>query len=423
MSAIDESTAAPTGATVARRLLASTLGSGATDLARDRFAPPLRPDASLGILDITEFFGETSGGVRTYLMEKAAYVERHPELRQVLVLPAGIDSITEVDGVRCYRMRGPRVPTQHPYRFMLATRSNRRVVEHERPDVIEVGSPGLVPWIIRHPARRLGIPLVHFYHSDYPSLMGRGIARKFAARYARALDRLFVTTIVASSTVADDLRRAGIDRVTRIPLGVDPRCFTPGRRARGMELRARLGLDDGPLVIFVGRFAREKELKLLLTAWPTIRARTGAQLLLVGEGPLRRPLLDSIHGRPWSHSVRWFPFTADREQLAALLAAADLFVSPGIAETFGLAALEALASGTPVLSADHGGVAEQVTASGAGTLFPAGNASELASAAVTLLTTGDPALRGLARAYATSEHDWDTVFARIVNLYRTVRDQ
>ncbi|HEY2025601.1 MAG TPA: glycosyltransferase [Gemmatimonadaceae bacterium] len=420
MSVVDELTATSAGAAVARRLLVSTLGSRVTNLAHDRFAPPLRPDAMLGVLDITEFFGETSGGVRTYLMEKAAYIERHPKLRQILVLPAGTDAVTEVDGVRCYRMRGPRVPTQHPYRFMLATRSNRRIVEHERPDVIEVGSPGLVPWIIRHPARRLGIPLVHFYHSDYPSLMGSGIARKLAARYARALDRLFVTTIAASSTVADDLRRAGIDRVVRIPLGVDPRCFNPARRARGMELRARLGIDGGPLVIFVGRFAREKELKVLLAAWPTIRARTGAQLLLVGEGPLRRPLLDSINRYAWSRSVRWFPFTADREQLAALLAAADLFVSPGTAETFGLAALEALASGTPVLSADRGGVAEQVTASGAGALFPAGRAAELASAAVTLLSADDDELRTRARAYATSEHDWDSVFDRIVNLYRVV---
>jgi alpha-1,6-mannosyltransferase len=208
-----------TGTTIAGRLLVPALGSKATDLGHDRLPPPLRPGATLGILDITEFFGETSGGVRTYLMEKAAYVERRPELRQVLVVPSGTDAITEVPGVRCYRMRGPRVPTQHPYRFMLATRSNRRIVEHEQPDVIEVGSPGLVPWIIRSVAARRGIPLVHFFHSNYPALAGRGLPRKLATRYARALDRLFVATIVASTTVAEDLRRAGIDRVVRIPLG------------------------------------------------------------------------------------------------------------------------------------------------------------------------------------------------------------
>jgi alpha-1,6-mannosyltransferase len=407
-------------ASVASRLLVPSLGSRTTDFGRDRLPPRLRPDATLGILDITEFFGETSGGVRTYLMEKAAYVERHPELRQVLVVPSSTDAITEVPGVRCYRMRGPRVPTQHPYRFMLATRSNRRIVEHERPDVIEVGSPGLVPWIIRNTAARQGIPLVHFFHSHYPALMGRGLPGKLATRYARALDRLFAVTIVASASVAEDLRRAGIDRVVRIPLGVDAHCFHPARRARGLALRARLCLNDGPLVVFVGRIAREKELGLLLAAWPAIRSRTGAQLALVGDGPLRRRLLDSIRTQPWSRSVHWLPFTSDREHIASLLASADLFVSAGTAETFGLAALEALASGTPVLSADAGGVAEQVSASGAGALFRAGDALTLATAALELLRTDNTPLRERARSYAVREHDWDVVFERIVSLYHTV---
>lgn len=409
------------GPTVAHRLLAPSRGSPAPDLGRHKLPPPLRPQATLGILDITEFFGETSGGVRTYLMEKAGYVERHPELRQVLVVPSGADAITEVPGVRCYRMRGPRVPTQQPYRFMLATRSNRRIVEHERPHVIEVGSPGLVPWIIRHPASRLGIPLVHFFHSNYPTLFGRGLARRAATSYARKLDRLFAVTIVASETVANDLRRAGIDRVARVSLGVDPQCFTPERREPGMALRVRLGIAGGPLVVFAGRLAREKEIALLLAAWPAIRARTGAQLLLVGDGPLRRSLLHLVRTQRWSRSVRWLPFTADRAHLASLLASADLFVSPGTAETFGLAALEALASGTPVLSADAGGVAEQVTASGAGALFRAGDAASLAAGAIALLANGDlAALRERARSYAEREHDWNVVFDRIVALYRSV---
>src|SRR5262245_30824112 len=118
---------------LSRRLLRPMI-AGQADLAASPLPPPLRPQARLAVLDVTEFFGETSGGVRTYLMEKAAYVEARPELRQVLVVPGGADAVSETDGVRCYRLRGPRVPTQRPYRFMLATRSNRRIVEHERPD-------------------------------------------------------------------------------------------------------------------------------------------------------------------------------------------------------------------------------------------------------------------------------------------------
>ena len=372
------------------------------------------------MLDITEFFGETTGGVRTYLKEKAAYVERRPDLRHVMVVPSARDQVTDAPGVRCYRLQGPRVPTQHPYRFMLSGRAVRRIVDEERPHVIEVGSPGLAPWLAHRAAAPLGIPLVHFFHSNYPGFFRPGVARDVAVRYARLLDRRFAVTIAATESVADDLRRIGIDRVVRIPLGVDAGCFHPQRRARGLEWRRTFGLGDTPLVVFAGRMAREKRLDLLLSAWERIHGRTRARLLLVGDGPLRRQLLDAVRGRPWSESVRWFPFTAERGRLASLLAGANLFVSPGTAETFGLAALEALACGTPVLSADEGGVAEQVRRSGAGALFRAGDADDLATAAIALLTSDLAPLRERARAYALAEHGWEGVFDRIVALYRTV---
>lgn len=410
----------PSANDLSRRLLTSAAAPPA-DLGTAPLPPPLRPGARLTVLDITEFFGETSGGVRTYLMEKAAFIEARPELRHILVVPGSGDAVSDASGVRCYRLRGPRVPTQHPYRFMLATRSNRRIVEHERPDVIEVGSPGLVPWIVRLAAAPLGIPLVHFFHSNYLILCGNGVAGRAAARYARALDRFFAATVVASARAEEDLRRAGIDRVVRIPLGVDLECFHPSRRARAAAVRARFGVSPGPLVVYVGRLAREKRLDLLLEAWPRILAHTGARLLLAGDGPLREPLRQSLRGRPWAASVHWLPFTADRSELAGLLAAADLFVSPGGAETFGLAALEALASGTPVLSADRGGVAEQVVSSGAGTLFRDGDAEALATAAQRLLASDLAPLRKLAREYAACEHDWQRVFERLTALYERVR--
>lgn len=405
---------------LSHRLLAPA-AAGQARLGKSPLPPPLRPQARLTVLDVTEFFGETSGGIRTYLMEKAAYVEARPELRHILVVPGGADAVTETAGVRCYRLRGPRVPTQRPYRFMLATRTNQRIVEHERPDVIEVGSPGLVPWIVHHAAAPLGMPLVHFFHSNYPALFGTGMTGRAVARYARTLDRLFAATVVTSASAADELRRAGVDRVVRIPLGVDLECFHPARRARAAEVRDRLGIAGGPLVVYVGRFAREKRLGLLLAAWPLIHTRTGARLLLVGDGPLRPALQRSVRAQPRAASVHWLPFTADRVALAELLATADLFVSPGGLETFGLGPLEAMAAGTPVLTADRGGVAEQVIASGAGALFRNGDAGALAITAVRLLTADVTPMRALARTHAASEHDWDLVFGRLTRLYESVR--
>jgi alpha-1,6-mannosyltransferase len=407
----------------ANRTAALRLNLGRSELPSNR----LRPKAEVGVLDITKWFGETSGGVRTYLIEKARYVEARMDLRQVLVIPGARDSITHGTGVRCYRLRGPRVPTQRPYRFMLATRSIRRIIHHESPSIIEVGSCFLVPWITAHAAKKSEIPLVFFYHSNLPrsicafperSSRMRQRAHALAWRYIRKLDTLFELTICASQFAVSDLQAHGVERVERVPLGVDLDHFHSFRRYQSEETRHRLGLPlDAPVVAFIGRFAREKEVDVLIRAWPEIARRTDAHLLMVGDGPQREYLqgLAERHER-----VLWMPYENDREQLANLLAAVDLFVAPCSIETFGLSALEALASGTPVLSADRGGVSEQVEASGAGATFASGDAAALSDAAVDLLAGDLHGLGRRGRVYAEREHSWDGVFDRIFDLYRHV---
>ncbi len=398
------------------------------DLAKAQMPSRLRPQAALGVLDITKWFGETSGGVKTYLLQKARYVEDRESLRQVLVIPGARDSITTGDGVRCYRLRGPRIPTQHPYRFMLATRSIQRIVEHERPDIIEVGSPFLVPWITRRAARRFDVPLVMFFHSNFarsvcafPERASRIRQRAHDAvwRYVKRLNQEFEATIVASDFMASDLEAHGALRVVQIPLGVDLAHFHPRRRADAAQTRARLGLPaNAPVCGFVGRFAREKEIEVLVDAWDTIERQTDAYLAIVGDGPARRRL----RARSRSARLVWLPYQHDRNELADILAALDVYISPGSIETFGLSALEAAASGTPVISADRGGVAEQIRRSGGGALFPAGDAVALAEVAVRLVQHSSELSRlgALGRAYAEREHAWDRVFDRIFDVYRRV---
>jgi alpha-1,6-mannosyltransferase len=387
----------------------------------------LRPNATVGVLDITKWFGETSGGVRTYLLEKGRYVEARPDLRQVLVIPGDHDSITNGEGVRCYRLRGPRIPTQRPYRFMLATRSIRRIIQSEDPSIIEVGSCFLVPWITSRAAKRSNVPLVFFYHSNLPRTISafperdhvaRRRGHELAWRYVRKLDQLFELTICASAFAAQDLQRHGIERVERVPLGVDLEHFHPPRRAYAADTRERLGLPvDAPIAAFVGRFAREKEIDVLVRAWPEIERRTDAYLVLLGDGPQRENLCALAQS---SRRIRWVPYEHDRERLADFLAAIDVFVAPCSIETFGLSALEALASGTPVLTADRGGVAEQVVGSGAGATFLRGDAGSLADVATDLLRSDLRLLGARGRAYAEREHSWTRVFDRIFGIYRRI---
>ncbi len=395
------------------------------NLGQDRLPPILRPDAALSVLDITEWFGSTSGGIRTYLLQKAQYVAARPGLRQVLAIPGSGDAITEAEGVRMYRLQGPPIPSQKPYRFMFAIRSVARIVRHEQPDIIEIGSPFIVPWIVRHVTRGLDVPLVCFYHTNLPRMFapraGRnGMARygvyRAAWRYMRHLDHLFPLTIVTSDYSANDLAREGITRIAKVPLGVDLKRFSPQRRAQSTETRRRHGLPAGPLAGFVGRFASEKELHVVLDAWAEVERRCGARLVLVGAGPQERML----RAHPYAARTTFLPFEAERDALADLLAAFDVYIAPGRIETFGLSSLEALASGTPVLSADEGGVAEQVANSGAGRTFESGVAASLTEQAVALFADDLPGLGVKGRLYAEAEHSWDKVFDRLFAVYRDV---
>ena len=405
-------------------LFSGTGSQASLDISRSSLPAPLRPGA-LGILDISEFFGETTGGVRTYLLEKARYVERRPELRQVLVVPGARDSIHETSGVRCYRLRGPSVPTQKPYRFMLATQSTSRIVAHERPDLIEVGSARFAPWLVHLATRCIDVPAVWFYHSHFPRIIAphpattgkirHGISG-LAWRYVRRLSRLVQATLAPSDFVVAELQREGIERIHRVNLGVDLERFHPRRRGYAAETRRTLGLPQGPLALFVGRIARDKEVDLLVESWPAVEHRTGTKLVLAGDGPSRRRLLQ----RSGSDRFIWLPFEANRDRLADLMAAVDLYVAPFSLETCGLSALEALASGTPVLSADRGGVAESVTRSGAGTTFQSGNRGALREAAIRMMTEPLAELGIRGRRYVEAHHGWDRVLDQLFAVYRSI---
>lgn len=379
----------------------------------------------MGVVDVTEWFGETSGGIRTYLLQKALYVAERPWLRHVMLVPGAVDSITDGEGVRTYRLQGPPIPRRKPYRFMLATRSIARIARHERPSIIEVGSPFMVPWIVNRATRDLNVPLVGCYHSNVPRMFAaRGADDSFARRqlyreswrYMRRLDRLFALTIVTSNYSATELEREGISRIAHVPLGVDLEQFHPRNREHGAETRKKFNLADGPLAAFVGRFASEKDLLVLMNAWPAVEQRVGARLMLVGAGPLE----ETLRAHPYAPRVTFLPFQSERKTLADLLACADIYISPGRIETFGLSSLEAMASGTPLLCASEGGAREQVTQSGGGRIFEAGVAGSLSDEAVALLRDDLRTLGSTGRAFAEREHSWTSVFDRLFAVYENV---
>ncbi len=410
-----------TSAALVEQRIFSPAASTPLDIAGSPLPPLLRPNSSLSVLDISEYVGEATGGVRTYLAAKARYVAQRQHLRQVILIPGAGDAIVESEGVRCYRLRGPAIPFNPSYRFMLATRSTSRIVAHEKPDVIEVGSAYFAPWLAFRARRRYRAPAVWFYHANLPRLaaprqhlepLPRRMLERVVAWYTRRVAAAVDCTIVASDFARRDLERIGVTNVVHIPLGVDLELFHPARLALEVGARTRLGIPAGPIALYVGRFAPEKHADRLALMWREVYRRTGVSLVMVGDGPLRGRI--EALGIP---GVTLLGYTRARETIADLHAIADLYVSPSPHETFGLAALEALASGTPVLSIDGGGVAEQVTRSGAGWLYAREDPPLLAAGVEYLLGAEHGMLARRARDHAEREHGWDSVFDRIFAVY------
>jgi glycosyltransferase involved in cell wall biosynthesis len=163
----------------------------------------------------------------------------------------------------------------------------------------------------------------------------------------RATERLGESTIAVSGAVADRLRAWGIpdERITVIPNAIDAQEFRHDPALRH-ACRARLGIAADALVVGgVGRMVPEKRFERLILA---VRDVPGATLLLVGDGPFRKVLEDFAVEQGIGTRV---VFTGAVEHTREVLCAMDVFASPSDQETFGLAVLEALAGGLPVLYA------------------------------------------------------------------------
>jgi glycosyltransferase involved in cell wall biosynthesis len=201
------------------------------------------------------------------------------------------------------------------------------------------------------------------------ALRRRGLYRRSAERAALVL--------APSESSKRDLQRVyelDPDRVRFIHLGVDDRF----RTAAEGDVRARYGLGDGPLILFVGKLTKRRNLPNLVEAASKLPDHV---LVLAGEDHVGLGLAN--HDR-----LRVLGFVPD-DDLPALYRAAEIFVYPSDYEGFGIPVLEAMASGTPVVTLDNSSLAE--VAGDAAVLLPNGGVEELADAFRRL--AADPSLR------------------------------
>lgn len=240
------------------------------------------------------------------------------------------------------------------------------------PDLVHVHTEGPLGTIGRRWALRAGVPLVTTFHTHFPQY-----ARYYGVPALEALVWRWLTwfhrparfTQTPGESIRDELVARGVAHAMVWGRGVDTTLFDPGRRDPAWRTRLRAD-DDQVIVLHVGRLAREKNLDVLIEAWRQGHAAFGSRVVWViaGRGPLERRIAAEL---PWARRAGFL----EREDLAALYASADLCMLPSHTETCGLVALEAMASGLPVIAADAGGFPESVQHEVSGLLVAPDDAS------------------------------------------------
>lgn len=214
------------------------------------------------------------------------------------------------------------------------------------------------------------------------------------------------------------LDQHGISNTAIFSRGIDSQKFNPSYRSD--SLRKRLGVGNKTAFLYVGRVSFEKDMDVLCESYKNLKNKygSGISLIITGEGPY----LDKCRAIFPPDTI----FTGFKRgmELSELYASADIFVCPSSTETFGNVALEAMASGLPVIGADAGGLKEIITHRKNGLKFRARNADELAACMTELVE--DAELRSRLKANGISfgkDRSWDRIIDGLIDIYNGVRAQ
>lgn len=283
-----------------------------------------------------------------------------------------------------------------------------------KPDVVHAVNPVVLGMRALWYARYMGVPFVASYHTNVPAYARRyhlGALEGIAWNHLRLIHNRAQLNLCTSRPVQVMLESHGFKRVSLWQPGVDSQRFHPDRRATEWRTRLTNGNSDTVILLYVGRLAREKGLNLLA---PALARLPGCHLAFVGGGPDREQIKRTFAG-----AQATFLGPLYDEDLAAAYASADIFILPSSTETLGLAAIEAMAAGLPVVGARRGGIPFIVAEEETGVLFDPDKPDDLLRQLAPLVESREARERmGHAGHLRAAEWSWAATTADLVDHYR-----
>lgn len=279
-----------------------------------------------------------------------------------------------------------------------------------RPDIVHIATEGPLGWSALRVARKLRIPVTSDFRTNfhsYSSHYGMGWLSKPIMAYLKRFHNQALLTMVPTQSLADRLAEAGFLHLQVVARGVDAQQFDP--KWRSETIRASWGATPNtPVILCVGRLAKEKNLHLLIRAYAQIKLmRPEIKMVIVGDGPMRQELQSQVPDAI-------FTGTLTGQALASHYASADIFAFPSQSETFGNVVLEALASGLGVAAFDYACAADNIEHRVNGLLAPFDSDNAFVDMLTELSMNTDllATLRGAARSTAL-KCDWPSIIDQI----------
>jgi len=381
------------------------------------------------VVDCNNFWSKSGGGVRRFHMEKIRIFQQSHKFNYIFVMHDE-KSYTEIlnETTTIEHIRVPKVLGNWEYRFLLLPGPLAEIFKKYQPDIVECGSPYILPWLVRIAARKLEKKplLTAFWHADFPvTYVERILSKKnrflgkllgdVAWWYASVTFKKFDAIFVSSQVIATRMYKRGLQNLCHLPLGIDTEMFNRAKRDEIKVSELNSGKSERLSVFFPHRFCEEKGLRTLLEAWPKVIEGLPVEpsLVLAGTGPDLDRVKEAVK---IYKQTRYIGFITEQTEMARWYASCDLGLVLSGWETFSLSLLEAMSSGQLLITANIGAAAEHMKNAGAGITVPTNNPGALASAILKIAGDRGKKYRGKSQKYV-EKFTWKSCFENQQKFY------
>lgn len=339
---------------------------------------------------------------------------------QVSVWSPDVSTKDNHNSLAVHRMPSVPLPLYPDYRLGFFRNETRRQLDAFAPDIVHVSTPDIIGRKFLLYARQKNIPVVSVFHTDFPSYLAYyrlGFAVKLAWKYLAWFYNTSTIVLAPNERVRLKLAAYHIRNIEIWSRGIDKQLFDPSRRSE--KLRSAWNAENRRVVLYVGRFVIYKDIEVVMRLYERFMEGEYAdkvRFVMIGSGPaeneMRRRMPEAV-----------FTGYLTGVALPEAYASGDIFLFPSTTEAFCNVALEALASGLPVVVSDVGGCRDLVDRSAGGLVASAGNVADFYGKCLELLDNSFryKELRANALAFAKTQ-SWSMINGKLIDWYQKMAD-